>query len=271
MINTNNGLSAADVAAVTGNGGFGGFGGNDGAFWLLVLFLFGFGRNGWGGNGDGSVDTLYPWMNQSDQINGGFRDQMINSGIDSIQTAVANGFAQAEASNNARQIADMNQNFANQMAILQGFNNMQSQFSDCCCENRLGLANLGADVAREACADRQAVSEGLMNLTAQNNANTNGILNAMNAGFQGIKDQMCQDKLDQKNEEIANLRTQLNMMNLANSQAQQTAQLVADNAAQTQYVVNRIAPYPVPSYTVPNPFVNNSCGCGYTNACGCNA
>jgi hypothetical protein len=110
-----------------------------------------------------------------------------------------------------------------------------------------------------------------MNLTAQNNANTNGILNAMNAGFQGIKDQMCQDKLDQKNEEIANLRTQLNMMNLANSQAQQTAQLVADNAAQTQYVVNRIAPYPVPSYTVPNPFVNNSCGCGYTNACGCNA
>ena len=256
MINTNNGLSAADIAAVTGNGNFGGFGGNDGAFWLLVLFLFGFGRNGWGGNSGGGVDTLYPWMNQSDQINGGFRDQMLNSGIDSIQTAVANGFAQAEASNNARQIADMNQNFANQMAVLQGFNNMQSQFADCCCENRLATVGVQNAITQDGAATRQTIANGI----------------------QSIQDKLCQLELDgvknqlaQAERENVGLQNQLNMQNLAASQAAQTAALVADNAAHTQYVVNRVAPYPVPSYTVPNPFVNNSCGCGYANTCGCNA
>ena len=232
---TSNELSAADIAAVTGNNnGFGGFG-NDGAFWLLVLFLFGFGNNGWGGGGN--MNDLYPWINQSNQVNDGFRDQMMNSGINAIQSGMTAGFAQAEASNNARQIADMNQNFSNQMAIMQGFNNVG-----------MGIAGLGADVAREACADRQAVSEALMGVTAQNNQNTNAIINAMNAGFQNIQNQNYQDKIDAKDTEIANLRTQLNMQNLATSQAQQTAQLIADNAAQTQYVVNRVAPYPVPAF-----------------------
>lgn len=77
---------------------------------------------------------------------------------------------------------------------------------------------------------------------------------------------MCQQEIEAKNTEIANLRTQLNMQNLAASQAAQTAQLIADNTAQTQYVVNRIAPYPVPSYTVPNPYAYNggNCTCGFT-------
>ena len=81
----NGGLSAADVAAVVGNNG-NGFGfGNDGGglFWLLVLFLFGFGNNGWGNGGYANVGSeIYPWMNQSQQINDGFRDQMINSVVD---------------------------------------------------------------------------------------------------------------------------------------------------------------------------------------------
>lgn len=253
MINTDNGLSAADIAAVTGNNGFGNFGG-DGAFWLLVLFLFGFNNGGWGNGGFGGND-LYPWVNQSNQINDGFRDQMMNSTINGIQSAVTNGFAQAEASANARQVADMNQNFSNQMGIMQGFNNIG-----------MGIAGLGADVAREACSDRQAVSEALMGVTAQNNQNTNAIINAMNTGFQNLQNQNYQDKIDAKDTEIANLRTQLNMQNLAASQAAQTAQLIADNTAQTQYIVNRVAPYPTPSYTVPNPFYGCGCNTSYCNA-----
>ena len=274
LTDTNSGLSAADVAAVMGNNGNGGFGfgNNDGAFWLLVLFLFGFGNNGWGNGGYGGNigGEIYPWMNQSQQINDGFRDQMINSNIQGIQNAVTSGFGDV-----ALGIAGINQNIcqngnATQVAMLQGFNGLQSQFAQCCCDQKLQTAQLGADIAREACADRQSISEAMMGLTAQNNANTNALMNTINGGIQSLKDQMCQDKIDAKNEEIANLRTQLNMQNLATSQAQQTAQLVADNAMQTQYVVNRVAPYPVPSYNVPNPF-GNGCGCGnnWNNGC-CN-
>lgn len=252
-ITDTNGLSAADVAAVTGNGGFGGFGNDGGLFWLLVLFLFGFGNNGWGNNSGNDVQR-------------GFDQSAIMNGISGIQTSANVGFGDI-----ALGIAGVNQNIsqignANQVAMLQGFNGLQSQFANCCCENRLGIANLGADIAREACADRQAVSEALMGVTAQNNQNTNAIINAMNNGFQNIQNQNYQDKIDAKDTEIANLRTQLNMQNLAASQAQQTAQLVADNAAQTQYVVNRVAPYPVPSFNVNPPYNYGGCGCNMYNA-----
>lgn len=284
LTDNGNGLSAADVAAVVGNGN-NGFGlGNDGGglFWLLVLFLFGFGNNGWGNGYGGNIGgEIYPWMNQSQQINDGFRDQMINgniqgiqssitSGFGDVQNSLCSGFAGVNASVNNAQNGIVQQMYANQIANMQGMNSMQAQFAQCCCDQKFQTAQLGADIAREACSDRQAVSEAMMGLTAQNNANTNALMNTINGGIQSLKDQMCQDKIDAKNEEIANLRTQLNMQNLAASQAQQTAQLVADNAAQTQYVVNRVAPYPVPSYNVPNPF-GNGCGCGnnWNNGC-CN-
>lgn len=93
------------------------------------------------------------------------------------------------------------------------------------------------------------------------------LLTAQTAGFQSIKDQLCQDKIDAKNDEIANLRQQINMQSLAASQAAQTAQLIADNTAQTQYVVNRVAPYPTPAYIVQNPNAGG-CGCNTVNACG---
>ena len=222
---SNDGLSAADIAAVTGNnGGFGnGFGG-DGAWWLLVLFLFAFNGN-WGNGGYGGVGS---------EVQRGFDQNAVMNGINGLNMS----------------LAGINQNIS-QMGY-----NMSSQFANCCCENRLGIANLGADIAREACADRAAVANGIRDILASNQANTQAIL-----------DKMCQQEIDAKNTEIANLRTQLNMQNLAASQAAQTAQLIADNTAQTQYVVNRIAPYPVPSYTVPNPYAYN----GVNAMCGCTA
>ena len=223
---SNDGLSAADIAAVTGNnGGFGnGFGG-DGAWWLLVLFLFASNGN-WGNGGYGG--------GVGSEVQRGFDQNAVMNGINGLNMS----------------LAGINQNIS-QMGY-----NMSSQFANCCCENRLGIANLGADIAREACADRAAVANGIRDILASNQANTQAIL-----------DKMCQQEIDAKNTEIANLRTQLNMQNLAASQAAQTAQLIADNTAQTQYVVNRIAPYPVPSYTVPNPYAYN----GVNAMCGCTA
>lgn len=241
-----NGMSPADIAAVTGNNNGNGWGfGGDGAWWLLVLFLFMFNGNNWGNGGGNNVT-----YNVDSAMQRGFDQSAIMSGINGINSGIAglsqsicNGFSSAEIAANSRQMADMNQAFAAQTAMNQGFNQMSSQFANCCCENRLGLANLGADIAREACADRQAVTDAMTVLTTN-----------MNAGFQSLKDMQFQQQLDAERRENENLRTQINMQNLAASQAAQTAQLIADNTMQTQYIVNRVAPYPIPSYTVPNPF-----------------
>lgn len=255
-----------------GNGGFGNSFGGDG-WWILLLLLFagGWGNgNGFGGNGGGN--SLYPWMNQAEITSDGFRDQMINNNITGIRDSisdistqlcngfagvnagVANGFAQAEISNNARQIANMQQSFANQTAMNQGFNNIQSQFADCCCENRLASADLKYTIATENCADRQAISDGIRDVLA-----------SQNAGIQRILDQMCNDKIDAKNEKIADLERQLTMANLAASQTAQTSRLLADNAAQTVALEQYLNPVPVPAYIVQNPNCcsqNYGCGCG---------
>lgn len=238
-------LSAADIAAVTGNGGFGGFGDNSG-WWLILLFLFAFG--GWGNNGFGNG---YGGGNTGFVVNDvqrGFDQSAIMSGIAGVQTSLSNGFSNAEVSR-CNSLANLT-NQINQIAMAQ---------QNCCCENRAATADLKYTVATEACADRAAVTDALQN-----------VLTTLNGGIQSIKDQMCQDKIDSKNEEIANLRTQINLSNLAASQNAQTAALIADNTAQTQALINRIAPYPVPSYTVNPPYYFGSYG--YTGyGCGCGA
>lgn len=228
-------MSAADLAAVVGNedGGFG----NGNGWWIILLFLFlGWGNRGWGDGssaGNANGDMLYPWMNQA---------QGMWNGFSQVQQDLCSGFANAETAATARQMTSMQQQFA-----------LSQQFSDCCCENRLGLANLGADIAREACADRAAVSDGVRDILAN-----------QNASVQRILDQMCADKIDAKNEEIANLRQQLQMKDLAASQGAQTAQILADNARQTTALEQYLNPTPIPSYSVPNPncCFNAGCGCG---------
>lgn len=231
------------------NSGFGGFGG-DWAWILLLLVLCG----GWGfGGGFGGGGELYPWLNNSQNISGGFRDQMlgtqmsgvqnaITAGFGDVQTAlcggfagvnagIANGFAQAEIANNARQIADMQQAFAAQTAMGQGFNGIQSQLAQCCCDNRLATVQTQNAVAVEGAATRAAIQE----------------------QTQEILDKMCQQEIDNLKAQNVALQNQVNMLNLASSQTAQTAALIADNTAQTQYIVNRVAPYPIPAYTVANP------------------
>lgn len=136
------------------NGGFGNFGGDSWGWVILLLLIagggWGNGFGGFGGNGfaaDGAM--LYPWMNQAEITSDGFRDQMMNNNITSIrdgignlstqlcnccgdmQMALANGFAGVEQGANTRQIANMQQAFNAQTAMMQGFNNIQSQFAEC--------------------------------------------------------------------------------------------------------------------------------------------
>lgn len=245
-----------------GNNGNNGFGDGNGWWIILLLLLVAGGWNnnggGYGGNGGGGFVPFA--VNTGNEVQRGFDQSAIMSGIGDINggiygiqnalcngfagvnASVANGFAQSEIANNARQMANMNQIYG-----------LSSQFAECCCENRLGIANLGSDIAREACATR-----------TNDTQNTQSLLNAINGGIISIKEQLCSDKIDAKNEKIADLERQLTMANLAASQTAQTAQLLADNSRQTTALEQYLNPVPVPAYVVANPNCcqQNSCGCG---------
>ena len=210
---------------------------------------------GYGGNG-GAGAEVQRGFDQSAVMSGlsGINSSVTNGFVDTaaalcngfagVNAAISNGFAQAEIANNARQIADMQNSFS-----------LQSQLAQCCCDNKLASADLKYTIATENCADRTALSDALRD-----------VLESQNAGVQRILDTMCQDKIDAKNERIADLERQLTMANLAASQGAQTAMIIANNEAQTNALEQYLAPVPRPAYIVQNP---NGCGCGNTcSGCG---
>ena len=264
-----------------GNGGFGNMGGDWG--WIILLLLIA--GNGWGGGfggfgGGGALAAdgamLYPWMNQSQQVNDGFRDQMMNGNVTAIRDAisnlstqlcncccdmrdtVSNGFYSAEIAASNRQMANMNQSFAAQTAMMQGFNNIQSQFADCCCENRLSN-----------CQTQNVIqNEGNMTRFADAN-NTRDIIESQTRGNQLILDKLCQLELDQYKRENDSLRSQLTDARFSASQVAQTAQIRAGQIDSVSALVNELRSCPIPAqpvygsqpiFTCPNN--NNGCGCG---------
>ena len=219
-------------------------------------------------------------MTESTQaaVQSGFNQQGILNGINTLNGTVANGFADAavarcNAQTNVLQALSNNQMGlyqtlnANQNANTAAMNQLAMGLQNCCCDNRAGLADLKYTVATENCADRQAISDGLRDVIANNTANTNALAQAINNGIQAIKDDLCQDRLDAANRQIQQLQTQLNMANLAASQTAQTAQLIQDNNAQTANLIRAINPAPVPAYITPNPYT----GCCGQNYYGCGA
>lgn len=275
-----------------GNGGNGGFGwGGDGAWWLLVLFLFAANGNGfgWGNGGAGGAMPYLMGTNTNNDVQRGFDQQAVMGGINGLTSAIAGvnnalcngfagvnatvnqGFATAEVADNARQMANMQQAFASQTAITSGLSGLQSQLAQCCCDNRLATANLNATILSENCADRAALSDGVRDLLANQTANTQALINTTNQAVQGVMDKICQLELDAKNDKIRDLQTQLTMSNLAASQTAQTARILSDNAAQTAALEQYLNPAPIPAYMVQNPNCctqNQNCGCNY--GCGCN-
>ena len=282
--NGNNGFAYPVYPMMNGFGGNNGFGGFGDGGWIILLLLLAFSGNWGNGNGgffgNGGFDNGYAWLSNGQKdimtnTNNGFdtlhlsnqlegtRDginalsnQLCNCCAD-INGNISNGFYTSEVAACNRQMANMNQNFNNQIATLQGFNNLQSQFADCCCENRLGIANLNSTILSENCADRAALADGLKDILINQTANTQKIL-----------DQLCNDKIDAKNEKIADLQRQLSMADLKASQTAQNAFIANGFANEVDALYNRLANCPVPStpvygrtpiFTCPN---NNGCGCG---------
>ena len=214
---TENGNGMIMPVAPTGfGGGYGDSFGANGAWWIIIILaMMGWG-NGFGGgwNGNGGLNG---------DLQRGFDQSALINGQQNILTALNNN-----------QMATMNQNF-----------DMLSAFQNCCCENRLGVADLKYTVANEGAATRNVLAE----------------------STQRILDQMCQDKIDAKNEKIADLERQITMANLTASQNAQTAALMAHNEAQTTALEQYLAPVPRPAYVVQNPNCcqNNQWGCGCGN------
>jgi hypothetical protein len=277
----------------------GGIFGNDG-LWLLLVLLLGGGWGGFGGFGMGGMMGagmlgmdmgfgLYPWLNNSQNINDGFRDQMLNSNVTSIRDGVqglstqlcqccgdmrydlansANGIqnsifgAQVAIGQqlNANELASLNRSFAEQTANTQGFTNVQAQLAQNGYNQATQAADIKYTIATENCADRYEAAQ-----------NTQSIITALTAGIQSIKDDLCQDRLDAERRENANLRSELMYARGQASQVDQTAQLRASQLAANTALLNELRSCPIPAQAVygNQPVFtcspNNNCGCGCGN------
>lgn len=275
-------MPVAPAYAGGGNGGFGNSWGGDWGWIVLLLLLAGNGGcgmgfgGGFGGAGNMMLGYDFPWIltgqqNINSNTNGGFRDAMLNDGITSIRdgignlsTQLCNGFAgvnatvnsaaaNAETAANARAIANMQQLYG-----------LSSQCADCCCENRLGIADLKYTVATENCADRAALSDGIRDVIAN-----------QTAGVQRILDKLCDQELQAERRDNANLRSELMYARGQASQIEQTAALRAGQQAAVNSLVTELRSCPIPAQPVygnqpifqcAGPAWNNSgCGCGCGN------
>lgn len=306
-LSTNNSMSPADFKALLGdygnnrndndllNGGGGYF------FWIIMIFLIMIigGANGMNNQGPTYVpvpqnntpsQAFYADMYAGQSVQRGFdqasimnalgdisvgqvngfanTQQSLCSGFGNLSSTVTNGFSQAEIAANARQMADMQQAFNAQITALQSANSLQSSLDNCCCENRAATQDLKYTVATEACNNRTALAEAFRSINDNVNNKT-----------QMIIDKMCQSELDAERRENANLRSQIQLMQLTNTQDNQTNLINANNNANTATILagqrtigNEIEQYvnptAKPAYIVQNP---NGCNCqnyqGYPQAC----
>lgn len=230
-----NGLSLADIAAVTDNNrSDGGFGDGGGWWaWIILFALFGWGGNGFGfgGGGNGAQSSF-----TDAAIQRGFDNQAVISKLDGITQGICDAAYASLSQTNGINQNIMQTGFGLQSAI----NGVGNQISDCCCTTQRSIDQVRYDMAQDTCA----------------------ITNAMNSGFaqldRTISDQFCQLKMEQKDATIAEQQNLINALNLAQSQANQN-----------QYLINQLRPCPSPAYVVPNPYCCNGSGYSYGNGCGC--
>ena len=290
-------------------GGFGGglFGGGDD--WLGLLFLIALCNGGFGGFGFGGgygammgmgmmgMDYLYPWLNNSQHISDGFRDQQLNTQISDARSDINRGFGDVQlgiaginqnlcqtgnnvvsAVNNAQnaiaqqmygnEIAALERSFVAQTANTQGLTNLSSQLAQCCCDNRLATCQTQNIVQNEGNATRFADAN-----------NTRDIIDSQTRGTQAILDKLCALELDgvkaqlaQAQRENVGLQNAVNIATMRESQTAQTAQILAGQTAEVDALYNRLKNCPVgttpvygnqPIFTcAQNIAGNNGCGCG---------
>lgn len=259
-----NGVSLADIAAVTGNNRDNdGMWGN-GTWWIVILLIFGwggFGNNGWGnGNGMGSTAAAYT----DSAIQRGFDNQAVISKLDGISNGICNlGYDQL-AQMNGINTNILQTGFGIQQAInadtianMQNTNALQAQLANCCCETREAIQGVNYNMATNTCALQNTM-----------NSNTRDIIDSQQAGTRAILDYLCKDK-------IATLQAENSDLRQAASQDRQNALLTTAMTAQTSQILDAVRPTPVPAYPAASPYGLGNwspqvLANGYNTGCCCN-
>ena len=245
--------SLSDIAAVTNrNDGYGNdmFGGN-GAWWLIVLLLFGWGRGGYGfgggfGGGQGG-GYGYPCCGtpatQAD-LSAAFASNSVLSGINGIDSTLCQGF-------NGINTAIL-QNGYNTQA---GINTLSHQIADCCCTTQRAIDGVRYDMATQSCAVQNTIQNTTRDVIENQNANSRAILDALNANY------------------IRTLEQENNSLRLSASQSAQNAVLMAAMDANKAEILRKTgAECPTAAYIVQPPqpvtFPTNCCGTvNYAGGC----
>ena len=269
----NSGMSAADVAVLSGvnnrgcNDGFGG----DGWGWIWILLIFGIFNGGWGngfgwggngGFGGANGPGFQGYATRSD-INEGFALNNIQSGITGIQQGICDStYALTNAINSGFSTAELSR-CNQQAAIMQQLNNIQFQNQDCCCQTQRaierGFADVNYNMATQSCDTRNTIQTATRDILENNNSNTRAILDYLT------------------NSEMEKLRAENQSLKFQASQSEQNAFITANQNAQTAELIRRLgADCPVPSYIVPNPhccygYGYGAYGTAYNSGCGCNS
>ena len=242
-------LSASDVALLTGRtGNNDGFGDGNGAWWIILFLIFGWGRNGFGGFGGngGGIGENYVLATdfatierKLDAVNAGICDATF-----ALNNTVVNGFNGVQNS--------LTQGFSGlNTALLQGNYALSSQLADCCCTTQRAIDGVNYNMATNTCAITNAISTGIRDIVDNQNAN-----------YRALHDEIVANRIEDKNAQIVAQQNEINALRLKASQE-----------AQNNYLINQLKPCPDPAYIVPNP---NCCynyavtGFGYNNGCGCN-
>ena len=240
-LSSDNTVMTMPVTPAYQGGGYGNsMWGGDWASWIILFLIFGmFGwgngfGGGFGGNGGTNGPGFQGWATRAD-INEGFALNGLQNGQNSIRDAVSNGFHGVD--NAVCTLGYQTQ---------QGFNALGAQMAQCCCDTQRAIDGVNYNMATQACDTRN---------TIQNS--TRDIIDNANANSRAILDFLTQDK-------ITTLQAENQSLKLAASQANQNSYLTATMDAQTNELIRRINPMPVPAYQVPNPYAG--CGC---NPCGC--
>ena len=252
--------SIADIAAVTGanNCGSNGYGGWGDGWWAIIILFALFG--GWGNRGgffggnsgpscgcDGACATV-------GDIQRGFDNQGVTNKLNGIEQGISQlGYADLQQfngiTNGLSQLGYQTQSAItnSEIASMQQVNALQSQLADCCCENRLATSNLSAAIAADTCSVTTAIANAARDITDNQNAN-----------YRALHDEIVANRMEDKNAQIQALQSQVNALNLAQSQANQNT-----------YLISQLRPTPVPSYQVANPYAGFGYGCCNQNPCCC--
>lgn len=234
----------------TNNGYGNGFFGGDWA-WIIILLLLG----GWGGRGFGFGGGF-----------GGYGEGGFIGGYDIGKLATTNdvavGFNNSAVLNNLNDLklgqAGIQQTLCQccngiNTSILTSTNAVQSQLADCCCGIQRSIDGVNYNMATNTCTITNAI-----------NNSARDIIDNQNANYRAIHDELVANKIEAKNERIAELTQQVTALQFAASQQAQNAYLTATMDANQAELIRRLGrDCPVPSYLVPNP------NCCY-NTCGSN-